>query len=73
MSSNITQPVMLMVAVLIGLVVILALVLLLQTSGFGGAGTSTALGSTSDTILTLMPYIAGIIATGLVYTAMEHR
>lgn len=62
-----------MLAVLIGSVAILATLIVLAASGFGGAATSTAVTSTGSTFTSLLPYVGAILGTGLVLAALGNR
>lgn len=73
MSVNITAPVKLMVAVIIGVVCIILIIVSLSQTGMGGASVSTALVSANTNLTNGIPYIAVILATGLVYWAMGRK
>lgn len=69
--TNMTAPIKLMVAVLVGLVCVILAVVSLAGTGMGGATVSTALVSTNTNLTNALPYIGVLVATGLVYAAME--
>lgn len=73
MSGEITGPIKLMTAVLIGVVCIILIVVVLAGTGLGGAPVSTALISTNTGLMNELPYVGAILATGLVLVAMEGR
>lgn len=73
MQVNVTAPIKLMVAVLVALACIILIVVQLSGTGLGGASMSNALVSTNTSLTNEFPYIATILATGLVFMAMETR
>jgi lipopolysaccharide export LptBFGC system permease protein LptF len=73
MSGYITKPILAVFGVLMAMVIIIAAVLLLSTTGIGGAGTSTGLVSTSTNYQTLLPFIGAIIAGGIALGALSKR
>lgn len=72
-SVNTTQPIKLMVAILVGLACIILILVSLAGTGLGGASMSTAIISTNTNLTNSFPYIGVLVATGLVYFAMENR
>lgn len=70
---NTTQPIKLMVAILVGLACIILILVSLAGTGLGGASMSTAIMSTNTNLTNSFPYIGVLVATGLVYFAMENR
>lgn len=72
-SVNTTQPIKLMVAILVGLACTILILVSLAGTGLGGASMSTAIISTNTNLTNSFPYIGVLVATGLVYFAMENR
>jgi hypothetical protein len=73
MSVEITGPIKLMMAVLVGLVCCVLAVVALAGTGMGGATVSTALISTNTNLTNSLPYIGVLVATGFVMAAMKGR
>lgn len=72
-SSNVTAPIRLMLVVLLGLVIVILAVTQLAGTGMGGAPVSTALVSTNTNLTNALPYVGVLVASGLVFIAMEKR
>lgn len=65
MSQYARLPIFAIFGTLMALVIIIAAVLLLSSTGIGGAGTSTGLVSTSTNLQAALPFIAILIAGGI--------
>lgn len=70
---EITAPIKLMVAVLVGLACIVLIVIQLAGAGIFPAATSTALISTNTNLNNALPTIGIMVAVGLVFVAMGRK
>ena len=73
MSQYVSGPILAVFGGLIAMVIIIAAVLLLSSTGVGGAGTSSGLVSTSSNFQTLLPFLGMIIAGGIVLAGLSRR
>ena len=73
MSQYVSGPILAVFGGLIAMVIIIAAVLLLSSTGVGGAGTSSGLVSTSGNFQTLLPFLGMIIAGGIVLAGLSRR
>ena len=70
---NITGPVKLFVAVLIGVACLVLIIASLAATGAFGASGSTALTSTGRNVNSAIPVVGLMLAIALVYFAMDSR
>lgn len=61
-----------MLAVLVGLIMVIAAIAILATTGFGGSSVSTQLVSTGSEFTSLIPYIGALVASGFVFIAIDY-
>ena len=73
MSTAVTigTPIKLVLAVLLGLCLVVVCVTALANSGAFGASSSTQLVSTGNSFVTELPYIGTILASGMVFVALD--
>jgi hypothetical protein len=71
--ESITQPIYLMMAVLIGVAILIVAIVSLAGTGIGGASVSTQLVSTNTNLTNALPFIGILVAAGLVFVAMGKR
>lgn len=71
--SSMFGPTKVLIGTLFGTVLVCMAILVWAAGGFGGATVSTQLTSTSNGLITLLPYLGAIVASGFFFIAWETR
>lgn len=66
-------PTRVVIGCLLGVVLVGMVIVIWAAGGFGGSSVSTQLTSTSNGLITLLPFLGAILASGMFYIALDSR
>lgn len=72
-SIDMFTPTRVVIGCLLGVVLVGMVIVIWAAGGFGGSSVSTQLTSTSNGLITLLPFLGAILASGMFYIALDSR
>ena len=73
MAATLSEPMKVVIGVLLGMVLIVAILAYFAASGVGGSSVSVQVTSTASNFTSLIPWLGAMCAGGMVLVAIEGR